>query len=634
MLFDEQNRLVELGPEIGRGGEARIASVIGTSEVAKIYHKQPSIEKSDKLRILRSINNDQLKTFTALPTRLLFEHSRKQLAGFAMPHACQKQPIFQLIGPKSRKQLFPDKDYRFLSFVALNVARAFATIHSLGLIVGDVNESGLLVGSDGKVFLIDCDSFQVRQNGRSFLCEVGVPGFTPPELQGRELRVERTIQHDCFGLAVLIFQLLFMGRHPFVGRFTGAGEMPMERAIAESRFAFASRPSLQMSPPIDSLQLQEVGNLSGLFERSFLTRQRPEARNWVVALDEFQKTLRCCSANSSHWFAAAANSCPWCRIENSSGLLLFAFVSIGRGGRAETIAIGALWAAIEAVPPFAAGQFPTVAGSFSPTQEALSRGKQLRKKKTASVFWFVASFVGLILMLSLSELAGFLLLTVTLIVGVRAVNKINKDPLKKNLRDERRCINKQMDQLREDWSRNTDNSEFYSEVVHLKTVKDELLLLPGKRSQKVKDLEESKRSYQLQCFLEKFPIANADIEGIGRGRKTTLRAYNVYTAADITRFLKVPGFGPTYMGRLRAWRTNLEARFVFDAQKTVEPGLLRQVEREYINESKRLAEMLEAGAVKLKALRQLGVDREADIRSKACPLLARLGQINADLHIF
>lgn len=51
-----------------------------------------------------------------------------------------------------------------------------------------------------------------------FHCDVGVPLWTPPELQGRDFRgLTRTKNHDRFGLAVLMFQLLFMGRHPFAG---------------------------------------------------------------------------------------------------------------------------------------------------------------------------------------------------------------------------------------------------------------------------------------------------------------------------------------------------------------------------------------------------------------------------------
>ena len=76
------------------------------------------------------------------------------------------------------------------------------------------------MAQDATVALIDADSFQFSLNGKSYPCVVGVPDFTPPELHGKNLAsVQRTIEHDNFGLAVAIFHLLFMGRHPFAGRY-------------------------------------------------------------------------------------------------------------------------------------------------------------------------------------------------------------------------------------------------------------------------------------------------------------------------------------------------------------------------------------------------------------------------------
>ena len=78
-----------------------------------------------------------------------------------------------------------------------------------------------------------------------------------PELQGGRLdRTDRTANHDAFGLAVMAFQLLFMGRHPFVGGFLGGSDMPMERAIEEFRFAYSSdrnRTRMEAPPHVPSL---------------------------------------------------------------------------------------------------------------------------------------------------------------------------------------------------------------------------------------------------------------------------------------------------------------------------------------------------------------------------------------------
>ena len=93
----------------------------------------------------------------------------------------------------------------------MNVARSIASVHATGCVIGDINSQGVLVSDAATVSLIDSDSFQVAEALRTFLCEVGVPEFTPPELQGKNFdHVKRTSNHDAFGLAVLIFQLLFM----------------------------------------------------------------------------------------------------------------------------------------------------------------------------------------------------------------------------------------------------------------------------------------------------------------------------------------------------------------------------------------------------------------------------------------
>jgi DNA-binding helix-hairpin-helix protein with protein kinase domain len=68
--------------------------------------------------------------------------------------------------------------------------------------------------------------------------------------------VTRTPNHDNFGLAVLIFQLLCMGRHPFAGRFLGTGDPPsIPEAIARSRYAYSrDRQRTMLAPSAGSLK--------------------------------------------------------------------------------------------------------------------------------------------------------------------------------------------------------------------------------------------------------------------------------------------------------------------------------------------------------------------------------------------
>ena len=151
--------------------------------------------------------------------------SKGVFAGFTMRQAVGAKPLHQLCTPGDRKTEFPAANFRFLIRVAVNFARAVASINHLGAVVGDINESVALIDQKGMITIIDSDSFQYLRSGQVYRCIVGKPEYTPPELQGQALsKVVRTRNHDAFGLAVIIFELLFMGRHPFSGTYNGVGD--------------------------------------------------------------------------------------------------------------------------------------------------------------------------------------------------------------------------------------------------------------------------------------------------------------------------------------------------------------------------------------------------------------------------
>lgn len=129
-----------------------------------------------------------------------------------MPRILDARPLYELYSPRSRVQHFPLADFRFIVHAAANVARLFTAVHKAGFICGDVNHSNILVRETATVAAVDCDSFQVGDGAR-FPCLVGTDLFVPPELTGIDLgQTRRTENHDNFGLALLVFHLLFMGR--------------------------------------------------------------------------------------------------------------------------------------------------------------------------------------------------------------------------------------------------------------------------------------------------------------------------------------------------------------------------------------------------------------------------------------
>src|SRR5579863_6693964 len=209
VFIDDKGRQLALGQELGRGGEAAVYAVDGDhSLVAKIYHRQLDVEKTEKLSRMVEIQSERLLKLAAWPVGTLRSRNANSVAGVLMRNVSGLKDIHLLYNPKSRIREFPPKaNWSFLLHTAGNVARAFSVIHEYGHVIGDVNQSNVRVSPESAVVsLIDCDSFQIASQGRYFLCGVGVPLYTPPELQDKEFKhVIRTPNHDNFGLAVLVF---------------------------------------------------------------------------------------------------------------------------------------------------------------------------------------------------------------------------------------------------------------------------------------------------------------------------------------------------------------------------------------------------------------------------------------------
>jgi len=344
---------------IGSGGEANIYTVrIRPELVAKVYH-QPHGDYARKLAFmvanppvdpLASSGRVSIAWATELVTDLGL------VVGFLMPKldTSKAKPIFQYYNPSERRKESPTFSYVSLMRTARNLARAVRSVHSRGYVIGDVNESNVLVAEDAIVTLVDTDSFQVNDGTTVYRCTVGKPEYTPPELQGMSFRdVDRSVEHDLFGLGVLIYQLLMEGTHPFGGVFTGQGEAPeLQDRIKSGHFPHGRRrvpykpmplaPSFQMLP----VALQELFLLC--FEVGHGNpAARPTADVWSKALGEAEDGLVTCGVNGQHSYSGHLGVCPWCeRAAKLGGRDPFpALGAIRSGQHLKPAAIG------KAIPP-------------------------------------------------------------------------------------------------------------------------------------------------------------------------------------------------------------------------------------------------------------------------------------------
>jgi DNA-binding helix-hairpin-helix protein with protein kinase domain len=636
VLFDDQGRRVGLGAELGRGGEAAVYSVEGQPElVAKIYHQPPGAEKTEKLSQMVSLQSDRLLALSAWPVRCLFAARNRSMAGFLMKNVSRFKDIHLLYNPKSRTREFPPRaNWRFLIHTASNVARAFAAVHDCGHVIGDVNQSNVRVSPETAVVsLVDCDSFQISANGKIYPCEVGVPLYTPPELQDTEFReVVRTPNHDNFGLAVLIFHLLFMGRHPFAGKFLGRGEMPIEKAIAEQRFAFArDAQRTQMLPPPACITLahlpQEIGDL---FIRAFgpdgSVGGRPDGRQWIVELDALAGRLIVCSNNKAHLFFNGLSSCPWCSIE-SSGVLLFVDYTIVDTSTGFSIEV--IWARILAVPSPGAGNVPSML-TYMSAVEPSSRAKAAARKRRYKIAAVIVSALIAFGFVVFSP-DGFAYMYF-LGMGVFLLKRFFDSDAPKEFGQAARDAESRLRNLQFSWQQEASGDDFNAKLAELRALTEEYRKLPELRKQKVRELQRALYEIQLRRYLEQFDIASAEIPHVKEGRKAMLSAYGIVDAGDVTRSAleAVPGFGQILIIQLIIWRQSLAAKFKFDPSRGVDPADMQGVDRDIAKRRGEIEALLGKGPSELNDLRRRIIASRGRLQDQLEKALMDVAQAQAD----
>ena len=634
LLLDDQGRRVSIGAELGRGGEATVYSVEGKPElVAKIYHQRPDAERAEKLSQMVKLQRESLLALSAWPMGTLRTADRSTV-GFLMKNVSRFKDIHLLYSPKSRTREFPPKaNWRFLIHTASNIARAFAAIHDEGHVIGDVNQSNVRVSPETAIVnLIDCDSFQISTNGKIYPCEVGVPLYTPPELQNTEFReVIRTANHDNFGLAVLIFHLLFMGRHPFAGKYFGHGEMPIEKAIAEQRFAFAKdQQRTQMLPPPACITLahlpEEIGEL---FTRAFSSdcgSGRPNGRQWIAEMDALAGRLIICSKNKAHLFFNGLASCPWCSIE-ASGVLLFVDYMIV--DTATGFSIDVVWTRILGVPSPGTGNTPSMLTYISkakPSEAAKAVGRRRRYKIVGGI---VLAVVALGFVVASSD--GFAYMFY-LAIGVSQLWKFFARDKQTEFGQVAREAESRLHVLQHAWMQEASDGEFNGKLEELRTLTEEYRKLPERRKRKIRDLEQALRETQMHRYLEQFDIASTDIPHIKEGRKAMLSAYGIDSAADVTRpaLEGVPGFGSFLIAQLLNWRQSLEATFKFNPGQGIDPADIQRVDRDIVKRRGEIEGLLSKGPSELNVVRQRVIAARGRLRDQLEKALMDVAQAQAD----
>jgi DNA-binding helix-hairpin-helix protein with protein kinase domain len=471
-----------------------------------------------------------------------------------------------------------------------------------------------------------------------------VATFTPPELQGRPFRgIVRTANHDNFGLAVLIFHLLFMGRHPFAGRFLGRGDMPIETAIQQFRFAYgADRKLTQMEPPPHVPTLVSLSPaIASLFERAFSQqatngRARPTPSEWIAALDAVAKQLVRCKSEPNHFYVSASPSCPWCEVEHATGVILFN-VAILPTTAVDRFDIVTVWRAIQSIQ-LTPTKVPTEAdlGPRQPSAQAIQAGKA--RKARAVGLKVLLPALGLSLLGALIWVPAYWWLWMLCGWGTYALIERRLKPqdvtaFAAALQTAERNYRKACDRYAAFTRSSTGaTSAFSKKKKQLEGLHREWNSLPALRAASLQELEKDLFQQQLEQYLENFFIEHATIPGIGPGRKATLESYGIETAADVDkqRIVAVPGFGPTMADKLIAWRHETERGFRFDPSKGIDPQKVVAIDRDIATQKRKIEQDLMPGSNELAQIKRQVEQQVRRFLGEVESTLAALAQTRAN----
>ncbi|MFE1801195.1 hypothetical protein ACFW9L_34255 [Streptomyces sp. NPDC059517] len=320
-------RRVTLGPRpLKGGGQAAVYPVADHGQiVVKLYREPPGAEQERRL--------ERMLTLTPLGGRPIGPGQPPELAwptavargtegeflGYAMRRFGEPGHV-QLVGLFTRAQrlrLFPERtDWRFMLGVGWNLAFMTARMHYEGLVVGDFSSNNVVVDANGFVTFLDCDSiaFTDPATHEEFPCLMQTADYAAPE---RLAGGPATRQSDDFALAVLIYQLLTAGNHPFGGvPRDSESETTVKDNIAASR-SYVAAPGCVIVPRgvVDPTILPPA--LLALARRAFgpgVTDPavRPQAQEWLRALDEERRLARVCPDRPRHSHGSHLTDCPWC----------------------------------------------------------------------------------------------------------------------------------------------------------------------------------------------------------------------------------------------------------------------------------------------------------------------------------
>jgi TonB family protein len=334
-----ENLLIDESRKLGRGATATVYKVQfnGKDLAAKIYHSGRVFNKTKIQAMLdyppqncEVIQNGQEYPQFAWPQFLVLDENNVEV-GFLMPlvDANESFTLDYYYDPGLFKKL-RSQDESALSYkleIAKNLSLLVADLHRQGHFIIDCKPQNIRVFRRNHVVtLIDCDGFSVNGKGNRFPAELLSTDYIAPEAQLQNSSpAELNEFQDRYALAVILFQLLNRGTHPFQGILSdnSISANTNDEKAALKLYPHGTHLNPKIKPRPQSTHHLWPAETRALFDQAFTSTfpsGRPSASVWAKHFDTLlaTKTLVRCDKfpGDTEHIRFRDLDCPACYLKN------------------------------------------------------------------------------------------------------------------------------------------------------------------------------------------------------------------------------------------------------------------------------------------------------------------------------
>ncbi len=461
-------------------------------------------------------------------------------------------PLWHVLNPTARKREFPDEGWRTLVRIARNLALRLEELHRTGLVIGELSDANVLVNADARVHLAGEPT--------------PIAMYLPPELQGdRGFGQTFTREHDLFALAILIYRILLMGRHPW--------------------YSTPIRPGPQrdwLSPGLDDA-----------FTRAFAGAPRPTAADWARELEIFESRLVDCKSMALHQHLPNYRSCPWCKLDEQ-GAVYFARRQAAADTLSTSFSIETFERDFQALPlpedPLR--NDPIEAATPLPDSPPEWYAPRLFLERSLLVSVPIVPLVThgeTLLLASLIVPLSWLVATPAFwLARARRKTRIALENARLSWYDAERV-----------WNR-TGIREIFALEDKIKADIEAYKVLSEREESAMRRLRESSRKALAAHYLSQYLIHESGLE-LSPDAVRDLEALGIDSAADLGGLddVNAPHLSALHLRLLHTWKSGLELRFQQNPQSVLPPSAIQEIRSNFDREREELESSMFAGMQKI-----------------------------------